>query len=251
MTSISYDNYFLTAGRIGCRPVNGSRKCSSEDTFRTRMTDSKADFCGTYVGKDITWAEMTKSIPARYAVKEDGLLSAHHGVSKCGYHLYHAAESTEERPVVVARGVDENGIYFEEKIDVKQIDPYNTSTLELEALQHFMPGEYKTMSVPYNCMQGQEKGLRERFNYAAGAQSLIRSWNSLGYAGQAAQWNEELSFLLGYTENTAGPEEVLFEGISEEYKRNMELYAGAVKERLAASMAKKCSEAVSDMFWGK
>ena len=76
---------------------------------------------------------------------------------------------------MVAKGVDEYGKYFEEKINVKQINPYNTSTLELQALAHFKPGEFKTMSNPYDCMQGQEKGLRERFNFVAGAQSLTNA----------------------------------------------------------------------------
>lgn len=106
------------------------------------------------------------------------------------------------------------------------------------------------MSNPYDCMQGQEKSLRERFNFVAGAQTLINAWKRIGHAGQAAQWNDELNFLLSYTENTNNTGNVeskyqvntsLFEGISEEYKKNMELYCNAAKERLITSMTKKCS----------
>lgn len=86
---------------------------------------------------------------------------------------------------------------------MKHINPYDTSTLELQALAHFKPGEYKSVSNPYDCMYGQEKGLRERFDFVAGAQTLINAWRRIGHAGQAGQWNDELNFLLSYTENTA------------------------------------------------
>ena len=131
---------------------------------------------------------------------------------------------------------------------MKQINPYNTSTLELQALAHFKPGD-RTIGNPYDCMQGQEKGLQERFNFVSGAQTLINAWRRIGHAGQAAQWSDELNFLLNYTENTAGPDSndnkyllnvSFFEGISEESRKNMELYCNAARERLAANIAKKC-----------
>ena len=106
-------------------------------------------------------------------------------------------------------------------------------------------------------MQGQEKGLQERFNFVSGAQTLINAWRRIGHAGQAAQWSDELNFLLNYTENTAGPDSndnkyllnvSFFEGISEESRKNMELYCNAARERLVTSMAKKCSEDLLDLL---
>ena len=84
-------------------------------------------------------------------------------------------------------------------------------------------------------MEGQEKDLRERINYVAGAQNLIATWKRIGHSGQAAQWRDELNFLLGYTENI---------------KRNLELYCNAAMERLAAGMAKRCSEIERGMPYG-
>ena len=152
--------------------------------------------------------------------------------------------------------MDEHGKYFEEKINVKQINPYNTSTLELQALAHFKPGD-RTIGNPYDCMQGQEKGLRERFNFVSGTQTLINAWKRIGHAGQAAQWSDELNFLLSYTENTVSTGSIenkyplnvsFFESISEESKKNMELYCNAARERLVTSMAKKCSEDLLDLL---
>ena len=106
-------------------------------------------------------------------------------------------------------------------------------------------------------MQGQEKGLRERFNFVSGTQTLINAWKRIGHAGQAAQWSDELNFLLSYTENTVSTGSIenkyplnvsFFESISEESKKNMELYCNAARERLVTSMAKKCSEDLLDLL---
>ena len=200
---VSCKNYFSSSGQSRYQTVN--QRSGPNDSFKIRVTDHAAYIEQTTVGRGVTWE------------------------------FYHAAESTEEYPVLVAKGVDEHGTYFEEKINVKQINPYDTSTLELQALAHFKPGEYKSVSNPYDCMYGQEKGLRERFNFVAGAQTLIHAWRRIGHAGQAGQWNDELNFLLGYTENI---------------KRNLELYCNAAMERLAAGMAKRCSEIERGMPYG-
>lgn len=200
---VSCKNYFASSGQSRYQTVN--QRSGPNDSFKIRVTDHAAYIEQTTVGRGVTWE------------------------------FYHAAESTEEYPVLVAKGVDEHGTYFEEKINVKQINPYDTSTLELQASAHFKPGEYKSVSNPYDCMYGQEKGLRERFNFVAGAQTLIHAWRRIGHAGQAGQWNDELNFLLGYTENI---------------KRNLELYCNAAMERLAAGMAKRCSEIERGMPYG-
>lgn len=200
---VSCKNYFASSGQSRYQTVN--QRSGPNDSFKIRVTDHAAYIEQTTVGRGVTWE------------------------------FYHAAESTEEYPVLVAKGVDEHGTYFEEKINVKQINPYDTSTLELQALAHFKPGEYKSVSNPYDCMYGQEKGLRERFNFVAGAQTLIHAWRRIGHAGQAGQWNDELNFLLGYTENI---------------KRNLVLYCNAAMERLAAGMAKRCSEIERGMPYG-
>lgn len=248
MIDISCKNYFLAAGQSGYQAVNRSRKRNPNDMFKTQIIGNTVYIEQTSVGRGISWSDVRK-IPGKYALKDGNSITMYYTMGECGYEFFHAAESTEENPVLVAKGVDMYGTYFEEKIDVKQINPYNTSTLELQALSHFKPD--KAMMNPYDCMEGQEKDLRERINYVAGAQNLIAAWKRIGHSGQAAQWRDELNFLLDYTENTAeagvaGNEykvnEALFEGISEGYKRNMELYCNAARERLAASIAKRCSE---------
>lgn len=250
MNNITCKNYFSKADQSRYQTMGRSRKSSPNDIFKTKLAGNAVYIEQTSVGKGISWADVRK-VPGKYALKDGNSISMYFSMGECGYEFFHAAESTEENPVLVAKGVDQYGTYFEEKINVKQINPYNTSTLELQALEHFCPDKYKTMTNPYDCMEGQEKELRERINYVAGAQTLIAAWKRIGYAGQSAQWRDELNFLLSYTENTAEAggagneykvDTTLFKGISEEYKRNMELYCNAAKERLAAGMARKCGE---------
>ena len=256
MNDIFCKSYFSAADQSSYQAANRSRKNSSNDMFKTQIIGNAVYIEQTSVGKGLSWDDI-KKIPSKYPLKDGNSISVYHSIGNSVYKFFHAAESTEDNPVLIARGVDFHGTYFEEKINVKQINPYNTSTLELQALSHIMPGEYKVASNPSDCMQGQEKDLRERFNFVAGARTLINAWKRIGHAGQAAQWKDDLDFLRGYTENTAeaggaGDEhkvdEALFEGISEGYKRNMELFCDAARERLAASMAKRYSEDLLSFF---
>ena len=249
MIDISYRNYSSITDRSRYQASNGNRKNSSGDVFKTRISGNAIYIEQISRESALDWEDL-KKIPGKYALKDGNSISVYHSTGNCGYKFFPAAESTDDYPVLVAKGVDWQGKYFEEKINVKQIDPYNTSTLELQALAHFKPG-HEMIGNPYDCMQGQEKGLRERFSFVSGAQTLINAWKRIGHAGQAAQWRDELNFLLSYTENTvrAGSTEnnisIFFEGFSEESKKNMELYCSAAKERLVTSIAKKCSE---DLF---
>lgn len=255
MINTSFRNYSSVMDQSKYQASNRNRKNSSSDVFKTSISGNAVYIEQTPVEIGISWDDVNK-IPGKYALKDGNSISVYHSIGNCGYKFFHAAESTDDAPVLVAKGVDEHGKYFEEKINVKQINPYNTSTLELQALAHFKPGD-RTIGNPYDCMQGQEKGLRERFNFVSGTQTLINAWKRIGHAGQAAQWSDELNFLLSYTENTVSSGSIenkyplnvsFFESISEESKKNMELYCNAARERLVTSMAKKCSEDLLDLL---
>ena len=115
--------------------------------------------------------------------------------------------ATDDSPVLIAKGVDEHRIYFE------------------------------------------EKGLREKFNFISGTQSLVNAWKRIGHTGQAAQWKDELSFLLSYTEQKTHGYSVdnSLNRISDSHNKNAELYFNAAKERLITSIT-KCSENLLDLL---
>ena len=53
------------------------------------------------------------------------------GLSYC---LKYADDSTDENPVVLAKGVDENGKEFEQRIYINDVDPSNATVVEMRAL---------------------------------------------------------------------------------------------------------------------
>lgn len=264
MIGISYGNYnsrtseqprYQTAGR--------SQKSSGNDSFGTKLINGEYYI---HVARDenvckfYTTSEVDK-IPSKYELK-DGKAFAwcwqEHGVE---YRFFHAAESTDENPVLVARGVDEQGKLFEEKIDVRQIDPYNMTYLELNALSYCMPGEHRTISNPYELYAGYKyKGIQERFDFITGAQRTIADCNRLHLPEEASHWTKDMDFILSFTGNPTKPDRIgnnfqldadSLSNFAKENERNLELYSSAARERMIYGMAQKCSEELSDMLWKK
>ena len=54
------------------------------------------------------------------------------GLSYC---LKYEDDSTDENPVVLAKGVDENGKEFEQRIYINDVDPSNATVVEMRALE--------------------------------------------------------------------------------------------------------------------
>lgn len=51
------------------------------------------------------------------------------------YYLKYAEDSTKEDPVILAKGVDENGDEFERTIHVRQVNPESATVVEMRALE--------------------------------------------------------------------------------------------------------------------
>ena len=261
MIGISYGNYnSMTAGQTRYQTADRNKKSSGEVSFGTKISNQEHYISAPRDGSWATCPEIDK-IPSKYELKDGGAFAwCWHG-EEVEYRFFHAAESTEENPVLVVRGVDEHGKLFEEKIDVRQIDPYNMTCLELEALSHCRPGEHMYISNPYELYAGYEdQGIHARFDFITGAQQRIVDCNRLRFSKEAADWKKDMDFILNFTGNLTGTNktEIGFkidtESLSHfarENERNLELYSSAAKERLIYSMAKKCSEELSDMLWEK
>ncbi len=253
MIGISYGNALLTAGQRKYQTANSNRKYSGKGGFGTKVPNEERYIKTVSRGNFETCAEVDK-IPCKYALKDEKAIGWHWKAPGIEYRFFHAVESTEENPVLVARGVDEHGKLFEEKIAVKQIDPYNTTPLEIDALSYFRPGEHYSIST-YN-LYGKEPGINERFDYVARTQERLASCNRLHLSEEAAWNKKDLDFVLGFTENHTGADQIgtcfkldsdILKGFTEENKRNLELYSSAVRERMISGMARKCSEELFEM----
>lgn len=261
MIGISYGNYnSMTAGQTKHQAADRGKKSSGSESFGTKVSDQEHYIRAPRNGSWATFPEVDR-IPSKYELKDGKAFAwCKHG-EEIEYRFFHAAESTEENPVLVVRGVDEHGKLFEERIDVRQIDPYNTTCLELEALSYCRPGNHMRISNPYELYAGYEdQGIYARFDFITGAQRKIADCNRFRLPKEAANWKNDIDFILRLTGTSARPGgggndfQVDADSLSRfarQNERNLELYSSAARERLLYGMAKKCSEELSDMLWEK
>ena len=257
MIGISNGSYPMTAGQTKYQTAKNNKNSSENDGFGTRLVNGQY-YINVVRDKDncdfLTFGEVDK-IPGKYALKDGEPLGMHWRDSEAEYRFFHAAESTEENPILVARGVDEHGKLFEEKIDLRQINPYNTNQLEIDALSYFKPGEYKTIMSPFG---SKSLELQDRFDFITDYQRDIRACRRLNLRKEAAWLQEEVDFLLSFTNGGARPNKIgsaytvdadFLADFADENSRNLELYSSAVRERMISGMARKCSEELSEMLW--
>ena len=232
MIGISYGNYPLAAGQSKYQAANSSKKGSRNAAFGKKVSNEERYIKTVSRGNFETCAEVDK-IPCKYALKDENAIGWHWKAPGIEYRFFHAAESTDENPVLVARGVDEHGKLFEEKIDVKQINPYNTTLLEIDALAYFKPGEYHTISTS-NLYGKEDVGINERFDFVARIRERLASCSRLHLSKEGNHIELGSDILSDF---------------AEENKRKLELYSEAARERMIYGMARKCSEELSDMLW--
>ena len=95
------------------------------------------------------------------------------------FYIKYAEESTEDNPVVIARGVDENGKEFEEKININDINLRNASYVEMSALEaYYNVDKGNTLSSfpqETGCM-----GLNDRCDVISSFEKVIQDMNKLG-----------------------------------------------------------------------
>ena len=89
-------------------------------------------------GKSMEQAAGTKRTGYIVYAKTDDMLYSGGNGSGLSYYIKYAEESTEEDPVVIAKGVDENGKEFEQKIHINKISPRHASLVEMHALEAYL-----------------------------------------------------------------------------------------------------------------
>lgn len=106
--------------------------------------------------------ELNKSAQV-YLKTDDMIFSGGYG-SGLSFYIEYAKESTQDNPVVIAKGVDENGKDFEQKITIKNINPSNATVVEMQALEaHYKVdrGEWLS-SFP---VDASDVHLNDRYNF--------------------------------------------------------------------------------------
>ena len=113
-----------------------------------------------------------------YLKTDDMLFSGGNGTG-LSFYIKYAEESTEDNPVVIAKGVDENGKEFEEKININDINLRNASYVEMSALEaYYNVDKGNTLSSfpqETGCM-----GLNDRCDLISRFEKVIQDMNKLG-----------------------------------------------------------------------
>ena len=113
-----------------------------------------------------------------YLKTDDMLFSGGNGTG-LSFYIKYAEESTEDNPVVIAKGVDENGKEFEEKSNINDINLRNASYVEMSALEAYYNvdkgNSLSSFPQETGCM-----GLNDRCDLISSFEKVIRDMNKLG-----------------------------------------------------------------------
>ena len=158
----------MDIGRIGAGrfPASYVQKKAQKNT-------PEADF-----GSQVQNMEKTQGrVYTVYMPTDDMIYSGGNG-SGLSFYIKYAEESTPEDPVVIAKGVDENGKEFEQTIHINKINPNYATIVEMRALEAHTGVEKQNgfTSLP---METGNMGLHERRNFMDMFQKQIRDMTVL------------------------------------------------------------------------
>ena len=158
----------------------GSGVQSASEVFGKQQNNSK-----TYVAENEAFSQTSVKV---YLKTDDMLFSGGNGTG-LSFYIKYAEESTEDNPVVIAKGVDENGKEFEEKIKegkflehaefVNDINLRNASYVEMSALEAYYDVDRGNGLSSFPEETG-HMGLNERCDLISSFEKVIRDMNKLG-----------------------------------------------------------------------
>ena len=114
------------------------------------------------------------------------------GLSYC---LKYADDSTDENPVVLAKGVDENGKEFEQRIYINDVNPSSATVVEMRALEAHYKVEKQGgfTSLP---LEAGNMGLNDRRDFIAMFKKSIEDLNKLGRFDLSLLWTKSMDTYL-------------------------------------------------------
>ena len=125
-----------------------------------------------------------------YMKTDDMLYSGGNGTG-LSFYLKYAENTTEDDPIVVAKGVDENGNEFEQTIHINKIDPKCATLVEMRALEAHLGVKKRDgySSLPMVPQGGiGEMGLHDRGNFMNMFEKSIRDLTTLNAHKAAAYY---------------------------------------------------------------
>ncbi len=126
-----------------------------------------------------------------YMKDQDTLYSGGNGTG-LSYTLKYAEDSTAENPVMTAKGIDENGKEFQQRIYVKDINPANATIVEMRALQAYRTGNTSLSLTSLPPESGAMK-LGDRADFFKMFEKVISDMQKLGRYDSAMLYEKNLN----------------------------------------------------------
>ena len=141
---------------------------------------------------DKKWLCMLFVIP--YEAKYQGKMC----IRDSSYCLKYADDSTDENPVVLAKGVDENGKEFEQRIYINDVNPSSATVVEMRALEAHYKVEKQGgfTSLP---LEAGNMGLNDRRDFISMFKKSIEDLNKLGRFDLSLLWTKSMDAYLDLT----------------------------------------------------
>ncbi|WP_313165881.1 hypothetical protein [Sedimentibacter sp.] len=114
----------------------------------------------------------------KVCIKTDEMLYSGGNGTGLSFYIKYAENSSEDNPVVVAKGIDEAGEEFERIININEINPYDATIVEMKILEAYLElnkGDFSSLPLSMHKM-----GLNERGNFIEGFRNSINEQNILG-----------------------------------------------------------------------
>lgn len=158
-----------------------------------RQTAQKANGSSDQFARQMSNAAGAKSRGYQVYIKTDDMLYSGGNGSGLSFYIKYAEESTRENPIVIAKGVDENGKEFEQTIRINDINPRSATVVEMHALEAYL-GVDKSgglTSLPHDPFRG-AMGLYDRADFIDLFQNSVRDMNTLGRRELASHYRYSL-----------------------------------------------------------
>lgn len=126
-----------------------------------------------------------------YMKTDDMLYSGGNGTG-LSFYIKYAEESTEDNPVVVAKGVDEKGNAFEQKIAINDVNPSDANIVEMRALEAYYNVD-KGGGLSSLPKETGNMGLNDRRNFISMFEKAVEDLQKLAKYDIAQFYNRNLA----------------------------------------------------------
>lgn len=129
--------------------------------------------------------------------KTDDMIYSGGSGNGMSFTVKYAENSSEENPIALAKGIDENGKEFEKRFNLNDIDMTNASKVEMVALENHLD-LVKGNSLSTLPMETSRMGLGDKSNFVAMFEDSIKEQITLGQYDVAMRYKTNLNFLYDF-----------------------------------------------------